>query len=119
MTVEEDKSATAEETAAARLDHTEKMAPSGDRGGIHEYKEDEGYEVDVEEAAAVGPSDRTIKLAKDGHTRLIPQPSGDANDPLNWSWRKKHVILLIVAFSALLPDYGSAIGEFVFLAGGY
>jgi hypothetical protein len=51
-----------------------------------------------------------LKTAKDGHTVLIPQPSDDPNDPLNWSPMKKHVILLIISFAAFLPDYGSATG---------
>lgn len=38
------------------------------------------------------------KLAKDGKTVLLPQPSDDPNDPLNWSWLKKHAVLL-----ALIP----------------
>lgn len=33
----------------------------------------------------------SAKLAKDGFTILIPQPSDDPDDPLNWSWTKKHV----------------------------
>jgi hypothetical protein len=51
-----------------------------------------------------------LKTAKDGHTVLIPQPSDDPRDPLNWSPFKKHVILLIISFAAFLPDYGSAVG---------
>ncbi len=27
-----------------------------------------------------------LKLAKDGFTVLIPKPSDDEEDPLNWSW---------------------------------
>lgn len=73
--------------------------------GIHEYQESEGYVLDVEETGAAG-----VKLAEDGRTRLIPQPSDDPHDPLNWSWAKKHYILFIVAFAAFLPDYGSATG---------
>ncbi|KAK8031051.1 hypothetical protein PG990_000785 [Apiospora arundinis] len=116
MAAEDEKnSATVGEPAATHLGNGERKGPSGDRGGLHEYKEDEGYEVDIEEAAAVGGGDRTIKLAKDGHTRLIPQPSDDAHDPLNWSWGKKHLILFIVAYSALLPDYGSATGAITLL----
>jgi len=73
---------------------------------IHEYQESLGYEVNVD--AVEG--DETVKLASDGQTRLIPQPSDDAADPLNWSQRKKSLILFVVAFAALLPDYGSATG---------
>ncbi|KAI0909503.1 major facilitator superfamily domain-containing protein [Ustulina deusta] len=73
---------------------------------IHEFKELVGYEVNVDGAER----DDTFKLAKDGRTRLIPQPSEDPADPLNWPQRKKNLILFIVAFAALLPDYGSATG---------
>ncbi|KAI1341156.1 MFS general substrate transporter [Xylariaceae sp. FL0016] len=81
--------------------------------GIHEYKEAKGYEVDVEDVAAAGG--HGFKLAKDGHTRLIPQPSDDPVDPLNWSQTKKNLILAIVAVTALLPDYGSATGAVTLL----
>ncbi|CAJ2504801.1 Uu.00g121950.m01.CDS01 [Anthostomella pinea] len=80
--------------------------------GIHEYREAKGYEVDVEDAAAAGGA---VKLAKDGRTRLIPRPSDDPADPLNWSQRKKNIILAVVAFCALLPDYGSATGAVTLL----
>ncbi|KAJ3572940.1 hypothetical protein NPX13_g4880 [Xylaria arbuscula] len=73
---------------------------------IHEFKESVGYEVDVDSAKG----DDTVKLAKDGRTRLIPQPSEDPVDPLNWAQRKKNLVLFIVAYAALLPDYGSATG---------
>lgn len=72
--------------------------------GLHEYQENEGYIIDSSEGGA------GVKLAEDGRTRLIPQPSDDPRDPLNWSWRKKHAILFIVAAAAFLPDYGSAQG---------
>jgi len=71
---------------------------------LHEHSETEGYIVDADESS-VG-----VKVAADGHTRLIPQPSDDPNDPLNWSKTKKHIILWIVSFAAFLPDYGSATG---------
>lgn len=73
---------------------------------IHEFKESVGYEVNVDSAEG----NDAIKLADDGQTRLIPQPSEDPADPLNWSQRKKNLILFVVAFAALLPDYGSATG---------
>jgi hypothetical protein len=73
---------------------------------IHEYQECLGYEVNID----ASEGDETAKLASDGRTRLIPQPSDDTADPLNWPQRKKNLILFVVAFSALLPDYGSATG---------
>ncbi|KAH5586548.1 hypothetical protein HBI24_079490 [Parastagonospora nodorum] len=51
-----------------------------------------------------------LKLAKDGHTVLIPQPTSDPNDPLNWSWRRKHLMLAVVSITAFLGDYGSGAG---------
>ncbi|KAK6532487.1 hypothetical protein TWF281_006676 [Arthrobotrys megalospora] len=50
------------------------------------------------------------KLAADGHTVLLPQPSEDPDDPLNWSPFKKHMILFIVALSAFCGDFGSGAG---------
>ena len=73
---------------------------------IHEYHEEEGYVVEVDSEGGAG----SIKLAKDGHTRLIPQPSDDPNDPLNWSWKKKNLMLTVISMTAFLPDYGSATG---------
>lgn len=76
---------------------------------LHEFRENDGYIIDAENSDG-SPSDTGVKLAADGHTRLIPQPSDDPKDPLNWSWRKKHTILFIIAAAAFLPDYGSATG---------
>jgi hypothetical protein len=75
---------------------------------IHEFHEAEGYIIDITADDAIKTS--ALKLAKDGRTVLIPQPSDDKNDPLNWSWARKHLILFVVAFVSFLPDYGSATG---------
>ncbi|KAL9623395.1 MAG: hypothetical protein Q9160_002288 [Pyrenula sp. 1 TL-2023] len=78
---------------------------------LHEFSEREGY---VLEADAVGDA-AGLKVAKDGHTILIPQPSDSPKDPLNWSSFKKHLVLMIVSFAAFLPDYGSATGAVTLL----
>ncbi|KAK6004529.1 hypothetical protein QM012_008391 [Aureobasidium pullulans] len=74
---------------------------------LHGYDDSEGYlaEVNTHEAQT-----QPIKTTKDGHVVLIPQPSDSRQDTLNWSKVKKHVVLLVVSFAALLPDYGSATG---------
>lgn len=94
---------------------TEKKEPVADLKSktdqLHEYREEEGYVVDVDSEDA----DAGLKVAKDGHTRLIPQPSDDPNDPLNWSWWKKHIILLVISWTAFTPDYGSAAGAAVLI----
>ncbi|KAI9830059.1 MAG: hypothetical protein M1819_005889 [Sarea resinae] len=51
-----------------------------------------------------------LKLAKDGNIILIPQPTDDPQDPLNWSSFKKHMILLCVSFGAFAGDFGLAAG---------
>lgn len=78
---------------------------------VREYTQTEGYKVDVEGGDAAG-----YKLAADGHTKLIPQPSSDPADPLNWSSFTKHVMLMIVSCAAFLPDYGAATGAVTLLA---
>jgi hypothetical protein len=76
---------------------------------LDEIGETKGYIVDVS-LVADKKLVEGLKLAPDGHTVLIPQPSNDPNDPLNWSWTKKHVVLIIISMIAFLPDYGSATG---------
>jgi hypothetical protein len=39
---------------------------------------------------------------KNSHIILAPQPSEDPNDPLNWSWWKKHMILVIIFFGTIV-----------------
>ncbi|AEO71904.1 uncharacterized protein THITE_2124783 [Thermothielavioides terrestris NRRL 8126] len=75
---------------------------------LHEFHESEGYLIDIDSEDASRAAG--LKLAKDGRTVLIPQPSDDVNDPLNWSWARKHLMLFIVAFVSFFPDYGSATG---------
>ncbi|CAK1364197.1 hypothetical protein CB0940_03866 [Cercospora beticola] len=68
-----------------------------------------GILVDVKD----GDKATNFKLAQDGHTVLIPQPTDDPNDPLNWSWRKKHAILFVAAFAGFTADYTSTWGPAV------
>lgn len=43
-----------------------------------------------------------LKFARDGKTILIPQPSGDIDDPLNWRLAKKHLVLVSLIFASLV-----------------
>jgi hypothetical protein len=54
--------------------------------------------------------ENSMKTTIDGRIALIPQPSDDPRDPLNWSSRKKHAMLAIVVACSFLPDYGSVTG---------
>ena len=51
-----------------------------------------------------------VKTSEDSHV-LIPQPLDTEDDPLNWSPRKKRLIVVIIAYIAALADYtgGTAI----------
>ena len=73
---------------------------------LEAVREEKGYVLDARQIESRGD----YKLAPDGITILIPQPSDDSNDPLNWTWARKHTILFIISATALLPDYGSATG---------
>jgi len=107
--------AKAEDIASNGATATEKHAdaPVAKAKLLHEQDSDGGYAVDVDTEAA--GSESGLKVAKDGHTRLIPQPSDDPNDPLNWSWGKKHLILFVISWASFLPDYGSATGAVTLL----
>lgn len=77
---------------------------------FHETIALEGYVADTADERFAN-----VKTASDGHTILIPQPSDDPSDHLNWSPVRKHVILFIISFAAFLPDYGSATGAVTLL----
>ena len=64
----------------------------------------------VLEAKQLGAESEGLQTTPDKKNILIPQPSGDPNDPLNWSSLKKHTILLVVTVTAFLPDFGSSMG---------
>ncbi|KAL9603196.1 MAG: hypothetical protein Q9179_002297 [Wetmoreana sp. 5 TL-2023] len=76
----------------------------------NEYRPDlgmnDGYILDVNQIRGA----KAPKLAADNRTVLIPQPSDDPNDPLNWSQRKKNIVLAVVCACTFLPDYGSVTG---------
>ena len=81
----------------------------------HIHEQELGHETDVvfldAGAAHLEKGEYgNLKLAKDGQTVLVPQPTDDPNDPLNWSWGRKHAMLAIVSFTAFLDDYGSGSG---------
>ncbi|KAL8998443.1 MAG: hypothetical protein Q9169_002480 [Polycauliona sp. 2 TL-2023] len=78
------------------------------------YDDSEGYILDVNQ---IGP-DLSTKTASDGQTVLIPQPSDDPNDPLNWNQARKHVVLAVIIACTFLPDYGSATGAITLIPQG-
>jgi hypothetical protein len=96
----------------SQTQHLEEQPQAGnlaaiDRDPIHEMKDNI---LHIEALKAVTPDWESYQLASDNRTVLIPQPSQDVNDPLNWTLFRKHAVLLVVAATAFLPDYGSAVG---------
>ncbi|KAI9800786.1 MAG: hypothetical protein M1833_003203 [Piccolia ochrophora] len=91
----------------------EKKIPEQTEGvpDLEELGERDGYVLDARDYQG----GKDLKLARDGHTILIPQPSDDPHDPLNWSQFRKHVVLIIISCTAFLPDYGSATGAVTLL----
>ncbi|KAI4234929.1 MAG: hypothetical protein L6R40_006597 [Gallowayella cf. fulva] len=72
---------------------------------INEYGD---YGAHILDAARLQGGD--FKTTPDGKTVLIPQPSLDPNDPLNWTHAKKHIMLFVISVVAFMPDFGSSIG---------
>ena len=54
-------------------------------------------------------ADVSLKKSAKGEV-LIPQPSDDPEDPLNWSRWKKAGILLVIGVNAATSDYSAATG---------
>lgn len=104
-----DKPETSSDTEKKASSLSNPLELPSDSPDLDEIGELEGYIVDVSLVQDKALVDR-LKLAKDGRTILIPQPSDDPHDPLNWSWWKKHVTLIVISMTAFLPDYGSATG---------
>lgn len=73
--------------------------------------ETEGYVLDEAQLRAklgLAP-DVPLKKSKEGIV-LIPQPTADPEDPLNWSRLKKTLILVVIAVNACTADYSAATG---------
>lgn len=86
-----------------------KVDATGTVVDLDELGQKEGYILDSSHAQG------GLKTTADGRTILIPQPSDDPNDPLNWSQFKKNVVLVVISAMALVPDYGSATGAVALL----
>jgi hypothetical protein len=73
---------------------------------VQQLEGENGYRIDPKLFAETAG----LKLSSDGRNVLIPQPNDDPNNPLNWSYGKKALILGIITAASFLPDYGSATG---------
>lgn len=68
--------------------------------------DDGAYVGDIHQ---LGSLDGDIKTAADGRTVLIPQPTTDPNDPLNWPSLKKNIGLFVLSVVAFMPDFASSL----------
>ncbi|OAG45113.1 hypothetical protein AYO21_00461 [Fonsecaea monophora] len=69
--------------------------------------------VDTADMSRIGD----LKLAKDHHTVLFPQPSSSPHDPLNWSWMRKHALLASLCLGSFQCDFTAGIISAVVLQG--
>lgn len=89
------------------------MASHEKNAGIEQAAPVVNEEVEAREGYALNADlydAADLKLAEDGKTVLIPQPSDDPDDPLNWPNKKKLAILFTMSTIAFLPEFGSAVG---------
>lgn len=68
----------------------------------------DGYVLDT---SKYQDPNHSLKTTADGRIALIPQPSDSKDDPLNWSSKKKAMVLAIIAFIAFQADYTSGVGN--------
>lgn len=97
--------------SSAEADNKEKTAPKSTTLDLDRVGETEGYVLDeaqLKEKLGLAP-DVALKKSKGGVV-LIPQPTEDPEDPLNWSRWKKSLILLVIAVNACTADYSAATG---------
>jgi hypothetical protein len=100
----------------------EKKTPEVVNATHDEYDADAGVYTVRQEVLAAGSDDEAgarkpsvgLKTAKDGSTVLIPQPSDDPADPLNWSWVKKHSVFLTLLPGCFLTDWVITWGTVLF-----
>jgi len=79
--------------------------------------EEQGYALDetvLKQHLGLSP-DAVLKKSPKGVV-LIPQPSDDPRDPLNWSVWKKRSILIMLALASFTCDYSAATGASALLA---
>lgn len=100
------------------------MAKTPDSTSKESFVEETRQPADLEKDASAGAAyivgedidadTEGLKTTKNGKIILIPQPSSDPDDPLNWSWMKKHTVLLALLLPSLLTDWGMTWGTTLF-----
>lgn len=97
-----------------------------DHATLELYQSDGAILLDIAAKGLEGGEGPALKLAKDGHvwpfillsrvqadlyfqTVLVPRPSDDPKDPLNWSETRKNLILLVISISAFMGDFQAGV----------
>jgi hypothetical protein len=80
----------------------------------HEKIEDKPEDSGSRDDSPVPPIWETVEIIPDTVDILGPQPSVSPDDPLNWSWWKKHAVLLALIPGCLLTDWTLTWGTTVF-----
>jgi hypothetical protein len=97
-------------TNAAGADE-EEIAPEN----VYHTTEDE---KDPRRAQSVSPVPdlpvKPVQVVDGSGSLLVPRPSTSPDDPLNWSWMKKHAVLLALIPGCLLTDWTLTWGTTVF-----
>lgn len=109
---------TASQSSLEAGDHVVEKNPTQNQTlDLDRVGETQGYVLDeatLRQQLGLSP-DAKLKTAKDGKTVLIPQPSDDPRDPLNWPSWKKNATLLAICIAGAMGDYGSATGAITLL----
>ncbi|KAI9757585.1 MAG: hypothetical protein M4579_003397 [Chaenotheca gracillima] len=98
----------------ATLDHADEKDTINSSGKHTGTESDEEQASDVLKGTA--PGDHQITADGVIHGIGDRQPTSDPADPLNWSWTKKHLVLLSILMPALLTDFGMTWGTTLFQA---
>ncbi|KAL1634654.1 hypothetical protein SLS58_010597 [Diplodia intermedia] len=93
----------AAESTSARELRDGAVAPPGTESGSGDIK-----------VMADSSVSANVKTTADGNIVLIPQPSDDPDDPLNWSWKKKHLVFGALMLPSFLSDFGITYGAVTF-----
>lgn len=98
--------------ASHHNDHFESGISLDARLNLHTVGVEKGYFLEATDMKRIlGLADGAmIKVATNGNTVLIPQPTDDPNDPLNWSKAKKNTMLLVFSIISLTADIGASMG---------
>ncbi|KAK5076937.1 hypothetical protein LTR64_005583 [Lithohypha guttulata] len=108
-------------TASSRASDTSTPPPEKSEAtqpvDLERLGEQHGYALDetVLKQQLGLPADAVLKKDSTGRV-LIPQPSDDPRDPLNWSVLQKRLVLVMLAVASFTCDYSAATGASALLA---